>query len=490
MRDVVGKVAALAALVSLAIPTWWFVVVSAAAPRTSDNGVFLSVAAAVADGAPLYVGVVDNKDPLFYYALAGALKFGPGAAQLLDAFWLLLAAIGGWLMSRSVTRPMLALFVGFVCTPLVILGIAYQPGMTNIPGTALVMLGMGLLVTRVWWMSGALLALAVAAKITVVPIAIGVLAASLLVPQMRARASRSFVVFLGSLVVVAGALWVVGSIGGYVKVVADNLRYSGDVLVYFGLSPDLLGHLERLEFDMSAGRWITAISILIVAGVAAGLWRFRSEELKVLSVWLWIAIVGTLASLGFTYVWPHHWQVLALPAGLALVVSVGLTVQLLDGRRGGFLLPWVTAMALILPLGGWIPIERITTSFQAERAEWPQWRSDLAGRPLESKLLETVPLSEFTVARLGTNDSASFLLNLPEEASLACPRFHLYDFSPIEHFDDALDCLKQVDVVIVTDQFLNFQNGWRSASVAPLVSEISASFMCLRLEDRQVCSRL
>lgn len=67
---------------------------SAAAPRTSYNGVFLSVAAAVAGPASLYLDVVDNKDPLFFHALAGALKFGPGAAQLLDVMWFVLAAVG------------------------------------------------------------------------------------------------------------------------------------------------------------------------------------------------------------------------------------------------------------------------------------------------------------------------------------------------------------------------------------------------------------
>jgi len=489
MHHVIGKVAATATLLVFAAPTWWFVVLSAAAPRTSDNGVFLSVAAAVADGAPLYVDVVDNKDPLFFYALAGALKFGPGAAQLLDVVWLLLAAVGSLLLASSVTKPIPALFVGFVATPLVILGIDYQPGMTNLPGTSLTLLGMGLLVSRAWWAAGVVLALSVAAKITVAPIAVGVLVAALLVPHMRPRAIRSLAVFLISLSLMAVGLWAVGSLGGYLAVLSDNFRYSGDVMVYFGLSPDFLGHLERLNPDMRSDRWVSGGSILVIAFAALALWRFRSERLTVLVVWLWMTILGTFAALALSYVWPHHWQMVALPAVMALVVASGLGMRVLGDGRSGSVVSVVVALALTLPLGGWIPIQRLPGTFHTERAEWTQWRSQLADRTLESRLLETVPLPTFTVARLGTNDDAAFLLDLPPSASLTCPRFHLYDFSPAVDFGEALACLDRADVVIVTDQFLTFQNGWRSANVAPVVALLAEQYSCLRVEDRQVCSR-
>ena len=489
MCHIIGKVIATSSLFILAVLTWWLVVLSAAAPRTSDNGVFLSVAAAVADGVPLYVGVVDNKDPLFFYALAGALKFGPGAAQLLDVMWFLLAAIGSWLLARSVTQPIPALFVGFVATPLLILGIAYQPGMTNLPGSSLTLLGIGLLVSRGWWIGGVVLALSVAAKITVAPIALGVLMVALLVPSVRYRAVRSLVVFCASLVIMILSLWALGSLGGYVGVLLDNLRYSGDVMVYFGLSPDFFGHLERLNPDLNLNRWLSAGSVLVVALASLALWRFRNEGLTVLVVWLWVTVLGTFAALAVTYVWPHHWQMIALPAVLALIVGTALVARVVGDGRNGLVLSVVAALALTVPLGGWIPVQRLPTTFEGERAAWAQWQSQLADRTLESTLLETVPLPSFTVARLGTNDDAAFLLDAPLSASLACPRFHLYDFSPVVDFEAAFACLDRVDVVIVTDQFLTFKSGWRSASVSPIMSKIDEEFFCLRVDDRQVCTR-
>jgi len=240
---------------------------------------------------------------------------------------------------------------------------------------------------------------------------------------------------------------------------------------------------------MRLDHWVSGGSILAISVAALALWRFRSESFTLLVVWLWVTGLGTFAALALTYVWPHHWQMVALPAVMALVVASGLGMRMLGDGMSGSVVSVVVALALTIPLGGWIPIQRLPVSFHTERAEWTQWRSQLADRTLESTLLETVPLPSFTVARLGTNDDAAFLLDLPPSASLICPRFHLYDFSPAVDFEQALTCLDRADVVIVTDQFLTFQNGWRSASVAPMVSMIAEEFTCLRVNDRQVCTR-
>lgn len=174
MRSVAVRWASRLIVATLIFLTWWWVILSAAAPRTSDNGVFLSVASAIVEGVPLYEGVVDNKDPLFFYSLAAALRIGPAAAQLLDVLWFVCLAAGAWLLARSTMPATAAVVAGFVAAPIAVLGIAYQPGMANLPGTALVLLGMGLLASRAWWASGFVFALAVVAKITTIPVVIAI----------------------------------------------------------------------------------------------------------------------------------------------------------------------------------------------------------------------------------------------------------------------------------------------------------------------------
>ena len=59
-----------------------------------DQGVFLSIAARLLDGDRLYAEVIDNKDPLFFYAHAGAFWVGGWRGPpALDALWLGVAAL-------------------------------------------------------------------------------------------------------------------------------------------------------------------------------------------------------------------------------------------------------------------------------------------------------------------------------------------------------------------------------------------------------------
>ena len=489
MPSLVSRAIGYGFVILLAIPTWWFVVVSSAAPRTLDSGIYLSVAGALLDGASLYGDVLDNKDPLFYYALATALSGGSGVAQLLDILWFSCSAIGSWLLARTVIGSWPAAFTALIAVPLTMLGIAYQPGMTNLPGTALVLLAMGLLVSRVWWLSGVVLALALGMKITNAPIILGILVAAALIPHMRKRGMKAAIVMAGTLGAIALWMLISGTLFGYVEVIQRNLQYSGDVMVYFGNSPDVAGHFARLAPDMTLLRWATVSAIAVIGLLASVHWSKRTPSFTVLAVWLWISIAGVVAQIATTYVWDHHWQAVALPAVLALVTAVGIGNRVWGSWMWGDVLSVILAALLVFPMGGWLPPQRMLDKWGSENAEWSQWRMQLGDIPLEARLLRTVPLASFTFARLGTNDDGGFLTDSPEQARLGCPKFHLYDFSPPTDFADALDCLQTVDVVLVTDQFLVFGQGARAGDVAPITQTLDRDFTCLRVEDRQLCTR-
>jgi hypothetical protein len=60
-----------------AILTTWVALVPRLVPyRLSDRGIFISVGARLLAGDRLYSGVYDNKEPLFYYFIAGQLELG------------------------------------------------------------------------------------------------------------------------------------------------------------------------------------------------------------------------------------------------------------------------------------------------------------------------------------------------------------------------------------------------------------------------------
>ena len=107
----------------------------------------------------------------------------------------------------------------------------------------------------------------------------------------------------------------------------------------------------------------------------------------------------------------------------------------------------------------------------------------------EAILLNTVQLDSFTFARLGTNDDQGFLRDSPSRANLVCPRFHLYDFSPDADFRNAAECIKTVDVVLLTDNFVVFGNGGKAGVVRPVLDYVSYAFTCIRVDTNQLCQR-
>lgn len=473
--------------VALAVPTWWFVLRGAVLSRAYDGGIFLSVAGGLNDGQSLYSGVWDNKDPLFLGVFALADRVAPLAPFLTDWFWLPVGAVGAWLLARSVMSADRALFTAVVVTPWILTGAWYIGGYSNTPGTVLVLLVLGLLARRWAVAAGIALGLLVFAKLAVAPIAIVAVLALLLVRSLRSVAVRALVAGVVSVAVGFLVLALTGSLAGYVDMVGRNRAYAGDAMTYFGFDPSFTGHLEKFRADLAPGMpWVlTAIGVLLVVATALLARRsWRDAHLLAFVAWFWVVCLGTLGVLAISYVWPHHAQFIALPAVMA-AVAVGAVVP----ER----LPVIAWMPVALVVGFLLTGWGSTTAFvDHSRTVDENFEAAVAvadETPLNAKLLRTVPLPEFRFAILGTNDEGGFLRDIPAGATLGCPRFHLYDFSPGTDFEEAWACLDTVDALIITDNFVVFGNGGKAASVQPVLGKVGALFDCQRVEDRQVCVR-
>ena len=81
------------------------------------------------DGDRLYVDVIDNKEPLFFYAHAAALWVGGWKAPAaLDGLWLALAALSIGLLLDRLGAPGPAVVAGFVSYPAALVAGWYEPG--------------------------------------------------------------------------------------------------------------------------------------------------------------------------------------------------------------------------------------------------------------------------------------------------------------------------------------------------------------------------
>lgn len=476
------------ATVVLAIGVWWFVAISAIMSRDVDGGLFLSVVGGLERALPLYSRLFEIKDPLFFGAMFVAHAVAPAGPFVMDWFWIPVGALGGWLLARAVTTPDRALIVGLLVVPLILVGPFYAPGLTNTPGTAVTLLCMGLAINQRGILAGIAVGLLAFVKMLVLPLALIPVLVLLLFPSYRRVALRALIAGAATVATVAVTLQVLGLLVPYLEVLRWNSAYSFSIMEYFGYSPSPLGHLSKLVDQWGAAAWVAAALVVVVIIATIARWTcdsaWRTPERNVLTAWVLATAIGSLGVIGMSYIWDHHGQMFYLPAAVA---AVALSAVLPES--------WPSIAALLvlllsaLLLGAWGTPSDIGTRVVTARDTFPAKWAEIDEMPKDARLLASVPLRDFSYARLGTNDDRGYLLSARRDATLACPQFHLYDFSPPEDFAWMLECVQDVDVILMTDNFVVFGNGGRAGSVQPILQYVDWAFDCLRVDDRQVCTR-
>ncbi len=310
----------------------------------SDAGVFLSVAGSMLHGDRLYAGVLDNKDPLFYYAHAGALAaFGWTGPFLLDILWLAIAAASTLLLLRAAGASWLTAAVGFVAYPLLLTGAWYLSGYSLLAALSFVPL-VGLLWLRGRFVAaGALLALGVLFKVNLGLVLVSVpLAALMLGPrELRSQLTRAVGGFAA--VIAAGALVLAlrGELHGYIENFKENISYSSNVLSATGNVTGVPGHFKVAAWAASRPGHFAFLPVgkplhlLVVAAVflLAGYSAIRvlrrpkpareagESTTRFLAAAFLAASATTAITLALTAAWSPHDQMLAFPA-LMLIVFV------------------------------------------------------------------------------------------------------------------------------------------------------------------------
>jgi len=471
-----------------AIPVWIMVVRSAVLSRVVDGGIWLSVSAGTANGLTPYDQVWDHKDPVFYMIMALATVISPGLAFFLDIGWFVVAGIGAGLLARSVMSADRALFIGVIVTPLLLLGPSYIPGWTNTPGTALVLLTVGLFAHRLPTSAGLAAGLLAFVKLPVFPLAAGALILALAFGTWRRAAVKALAAMFAAMGGIAAVLLVLGWFHGAFEAVLFNRAYASQIATYFSFDPTLIGRLGKAISDQPSSVVVAAavglgVTVLIGIGWLA-VARWRSDERSLLAVWALFLWLGTIVIVGITYVWPHHAQLLALPTIVSAVVLAAVFP-----RRWIFIAFVVWALAGATVFSGWASLRAAQDAWSQRSANFDIKVAEISEVPIDARLLASVPLTDFTYARLGSNDDRGFLGSVRSDATLACPKFHIYDFSPSEVFSETLECIQGVDVVLLTDAFTVFGSSSRAPFATPVLDYVQTNFTCLRIEDRQICTR-
>lgn len=423
-------------------------------------------------GDRLYVDVYDNKDPLFYYLVAGQRLIGPIGQYLFEV-----AAVFGssWLTATLAKRFETSLtglqFAAVsLCAAFILTGWLYRPGIPATPALLFAVLAFAAVFSNRYFLAGFAMALVFFTDILLFPPVVWFVAIYALLHAHLAKQApwALFRAMAGGAIALCGGLVALAlrhELAGYVAVLANNFIYTQD---NWARADSVVGSIEN---HLAASVYFGA-NTLIVSVVATGalIW----VELKTVpdrtvfkAACLSAACLFPLLALESALVvsFPQHlapWKLLIL---LALMLAVPELARTLGWR--------LVAPGLIVAMLLAVPWTREAWPLADPRAFGAHLQALQTMSP-EIVLLHRVsgdrPLS---YARLGQNEPFDQAFGTAGYR-LRCADFAQYPFYSKARLRRILDCATTADAVIIDlpEMKLDPRPGWLPPGAR--TSELSA----------------
>jgi hypothetical protein len=457
--------------------------------KLPDRGIFVSVAERLLAGDKLYSEVWENKDPIFYWLIALGRFFSPFADIVLEVLYIFIASTSIYFISRYFDLIKNSAFIiGFVACPIIITGGNYYPGYSHLPGTALTLASLMLLLYDRSLLSGLLFSFTLFTKLTTAPILISMLFVVLLLDKTHKKLSLCVGIISGAVIPVLG-LWFRGELQGYLSNFSWNLTYANENL--YPSWPRPIAHILKSSNSISL-----SLSLIVILILISEYYRLRNlnytQTHKIAWMLLSVTFISFLTSyviLSFTGLWDHHNQILYIPGLLSLIISTRF-IEIAFKDRSHLKIIVLVVSAILL--SGPKPSQLFVT-YQEMKLEI----LSLNSLSPEASAMLTVA-KPGTYARIGTNDDSGHAYGL-REFKLACPYFHLYPSAPISEktfFKKTLDCLPTVETVIISSTFTPMVN-MSSTLDTPWINFMSKvskllemKFSCEKINKVTICSKL
>jgi hypothetical protein len=220
-------------------------------------------------GDTLYSGVYDNKEPLFYYFVAGQLALGPWAEVAADALVIAIAAGAVYFTAVKLAASSSTAFaISLIVVPITLTGEFYYPGYTELPGIALVLVSIAASAYRQPALSGVCIGLLVFLKLIFVPVAlVGVCC----FPLAHRRFFDMIFIALGtsvSAVLIVGVLVARGELLPFIATIKPNIAYSQGNLIGSKGPASLVEHIRRVG-GPSVVREVVSMLLAITLAVSS-----------------------------------------------------------------------------------------------------------------------------------------------------------------------------------------------------------------------------
>lgn len=466
----------------------WLLVAGMTIPRAitggvADYGFFTAIAERMRAGDMLYVDVWDNKDPFVFFFLAVARNLGPNGvigAWLLEFAWVLIAAVAIFVIARkNQLSTIIATFLGFVLSPIVILGMPYFMGSTHLPAVALLLAAVALVYSDRPLLAGIAIGVLLFFKLVMIPIAVITIAAAILANCKRLAIAALVGGFVGTVATISLLLLIRGELFAFVDTQIHNTLYSQSPIVsadQTGLVQKIGQHIVILINPHIAG----LILVTAVIGIATMPWWKFNRGSNLSGLWWTTASAFVLAgvTIAASGKWFHHAEIFAVSSTLALVLLTGWLIQQRSTRP---LMAAIVAALVTYPLAATPPLAHFTSAFTELQARWTEATTI---DPLTRVLKEREPVS---VAFIGESVPQAAGL---EEWTIACRHVAQRPFNPETVFTETLDCLPQAEVIVLTKElgadpafpaYTRFLEGVQALT--------NGEYTCEQVETFQICTR-
>jgi hypothetical protein len=196
-------------------------------------------------------------------------------------------------------------------------------------------------------------------------------------------------------------------------------------------------------------------------------------------------LLGGTVVLGFTGIWPHHAQILSVPAVLAVIGFIHFLQPVFNVRS---VLPVVAFTALAFGLAGQASLTAYPESVMRSLANLPYSLSRLGSIPPEARAVLSFG-EHGTYARVGENDDLGHAYGL-RGWKLVCPKFHQYPFDSEQALRDVLACLPDAQAVIVSPSAYPIpgEEKWNSY-IANVEAVLRLNYSCVDWGGERICMR-
>jgi hypothetical protein len=465
-------------VLAVAVLTTWVAIIPRIVPNhDADRGTFVSVAARLLYGDTLYSGVWDNKEPLFYYFVAGQLTLGPWGEVAAEVLALAITVAAAYFIAVKLASRWTAIAISFIAVPITVTGKFYIPGDTELPGVALVLVSIAAAAYERRVLAGLCIGLLVFTKLIFAPIALVGVGSFLLAHR---RFFDVLSVMLGvstSAVFVVGVLVVRGELLPFTEIIRQNIAYSQGMAIATKGLPSLVEHMRRVG---AFGEIIPLLLAIMLTFIALSGKQKPCRTQLAIAVTCVSTFASSLVVLSITGIWEYHSQILYIPA-IICILSLGPLLDTAAKRARTITVGVVILMGYLM--GGSLAVRDYIKSVQSFRASY----AALGELSPEARRLLAIG-SSGTYARFGQNDDLGHAIGL-RHWKLACPRFAQYFFQPAALLNEAFECASKSPTLIISASLQPGPDWPAFSEFVARVERLIKSYSCDASSGLRICTR-